>query len=166
VKDIEQAVTEGAALDREIVAGLQRVVGHTVTTTTAKARSEHRWQDRTGATRESIVGQVRDTGKGATGQVNVGENAARLATGTPPHVIRPKLGAREEGPLLEGQTRQSRRHVGRTFLRFQVGGQTVFARSVNHPGTKPDPYLDQAAEAAGEDLFAATEQMLDGLLSG
>lgn len=138
-------LADAEALDGQLVAGLQRVVGHAVTTTTAKARSEHRWQDRTGATRESVVGQVRDTGKGATGTVDVGENAARLATGTVPHVIRAR---------------------NAKALRFQMGGQTVFVRSVNHPGTKPDPYLDRAAEAAGEDLFTAAERMLDELLGG
>lgn len=164
MKELEVALEDAEALDAKIVGGLQRVVGHAVTTSTAKARSEHRWQDRTGATRNSIVGQVTDTGKGAEGHVDVGENAARLATGTAPHVItageRKVSGGRDAaGRFLKGSTRPG-------MLRFQVGGQTVFARSVNHPGTRPDPYLDQAAEAAGEDLFAATEQMLDELLDG
>ncbi|MFG2873289.1 HK97 gp10 family phage protein [Streptomyces sp. NPDC048338] len=43
--------------------------------------------------------------------------------GTRPHVIRPK-------------TKQA--------LRFKVGGRVVFARVVNHPGTRPQPFLDRA----------------------
>ena len=43
--------------------------------------------------------------------------------GTRPHVIRPK-------------TKQA--------LRFMVGGRVVFARVVNHPGTRPNPFLDRA----------------------
>ena len=35
------------------------------------------------------------------------------------------------------------------MLRFTVGGQVVFARVVNHPGTKANPYLVDAARAAG-----------------
>lgn len=30
-------------------------------------------------------------------------------------------------------------------LRFTVGGQTVFAKSVQHPGTRANPYPDRAA---------------------
>lgn len=49
--------------------------------------------------------------------------------GTRPHQIRP---------------------VRAKMLRFTVaGGQVVFARVVNHPGTKANPYLVDAAKAAG-----------------
>jgi len=51
--------------------------------------------------------------------------------GTNPHVIRP---------------------VRAKMLRFTVGGAVVFARVVNHPGTKPNPYLVDAARAAGLDV--------------
>lgn len=43
--------------------------------------------------------------------------------GTRPHIIRP---------------RRAR------ALRFTVNGRVVFARVVNHPGTKPRPFLDRA----------------------
>lgn len=43
--------------------------------------------------------------------------------GTKPHKIRPK-------------TKQA--------LKFNVGGRTVFAAVVNHPGTKANPFLDRA----------------------
>ncbi len=32
------------------------------------------------------------------------------------------------------------------LLRFKVGGQTVFARSVQHPGIRPQPYIRPAAQ--------------------
>lgn len=48
--------------------------------------------------------------------------------GTRPHQIRP---------------------VRARMLRFTVGGQVVFARVVSHPGTKANPYLVDAARAAG-----------------
>lgn len=43
--------------------------------------------------------------------------------GTRPHVILPTTGQ---------------------FLTFQVGGQWVFARQVNHPGTKENPFVGRA----------------------
>lgn len=43
--------------------------------------------------------------------------------GTAPHVIRPR---------------------NAQALRFRVGGRIVYARVVNHPGTRPNPFLDRA----------------------
>jgi hypothetical protein len=39
-----------------------------------------------------------------------------------------------------------------------------FARRVNHPGTKPDPFLDAAANAAGEEIERAVEHAIDEAL--
>lgn len=62
-----------------------------------------------------------------TGGVTANANyAAAVELGTRPHVIRPKGGKRA--------------------LKFNVGGRTVFATSVNHPGTRPRPFLKNAAE--------------------
>lgn len=61
------------------------------------------------------------------GSVTVGsdvEYAGYVNDGTRPHVIRP------------------RRTGG--VLRFSVGGQVVYARVVNHPGTRARPFLDRA----------------------
>lgn len=51
------------------------------------------------------------------------EYAGFVNDGTRKHIIRPK-------------TRQA--------LRFKIGGRTVFAKVVAHPGTKPNPFLDRA----------------------
>lgn len=51
------------------------------------------------------------------------EYASWVHDGTRPHVIRPRRAQ---------------------VLRFQVGGRTVFARVVNHPGTRARPFLDRA----------------------
>jgi hypothetical protein len=45
--------------------------------------------------------------------------------GTRPHVIKP---------------------VTAKALRFKVGGRTVFARLVHHPGTRARPFLDRALQ--------------------
>jgi len=63
------------------------------------------------------------------GVINVRHPAALYVTGgTRPHQIRP------------------RRPGG--VLRFTVNGQVVYARLVNHPGTKPNDFLRQALRAA------------------
>ncbi|MFI9026299.1 hypothetical protein [Streptomyces sp. NPDC053560] len=46
--------------------------------------------------------------------------------GTRPHIIRPRR---------------------KKALRFDVGGQTVFAKVVHHPGTKPNNFLGRALRA-------------------
>jgi len=51
--------------------------------------------------------------------------------GTAPHVIRPR---------------------NASALRFKVGGQTIFASSVNHPGTRPRPFLTNAVARVLRDL--------------
>jgi hypothetical protein len=60
------------------------------------------------------------------GKVTVGsdlEYAAMVNDGTRPHIIRPRSAQ---------------------VLRFKVGGRTVFARVVHHPGTKGTHFLDRA----------------------
>lgn len=51
--------------------------------------------------------------------------SAFVHMGTKPHVIRPR---------------------NASALKFNAGGETVFAASVNHPGTKPRPFLTNALE--------------------
>ena len=46
--------------------------------------------------------------------------------GTRPHIIRP---------------------VRAQALRFEVGGEIVFAKLVRHPGTRPQPFMRETAEA-------------------
>ena len=60
------------------------------------------------------------------GSVKVGsdlEYAGFVNDGTRPHIIRP---------------------VRARALRFKVGGKTVFAKLVHHPGTRARPFLDRA----------------------
>lgn len=70
---------------------------------------------------QSDFGRYLEGGAG----VNVASTNARgyaqyVSSGTRPHVILPKRGK---------------------ALRFVVAGRTVFARRVNHPGTRANPYL-------------------------
>ena len=52
--------------------------------------------------------------------------AGYVEFGTKPHEIRPKT---------------------KKALAFKVGGQTVFARVVHHPGTKPNPFVQDSFDA-------------------
>jgi len=61
--------------------------------------------------------------------------SAFVHQGTAPHVI-PRGGG---GP-------------GQKILKFQAGGQTLFRRSVNHPGTRPRPFLTNAVARVLRDL--------------
>lgn len=70
------------------------------------------------------------------GSVKVGsdlEYAGFVNDGTPRHFIRPRGGRSARGnPKRPG------------MLKFTVGGRVVYARVVDHPGTKPNPFLDRA----------------------
>ncbi|HSE07713.1 MAG TPA: hypothetical protein VLB29_03520 [Nocardioidaceae bacterium] len=78
----------------------------------------------------NITSQIRrGPGGEFQGVINVRHPAALFVTyGTRPHRIEP------------------RRPGG--VLRFMVGGQVVYARFVNHPGTRPDPFLRDALRFA------------------
>lgn len=64
----------------------------------------------------------------------------------------------------------TRPHIirGNPTLAFNVGGVTVFAHSVKHPGTKGNPFIDRGLDKAASDidaaLLAAAEQVIGGAL--
>lgn len=72
-----------------------------------------RMQSDPGKFLEGAVG-VNPGGRGQSGYANY------VTSGTRPHVILPKRGK---------------------ALKFMIAGKAVFARRVNHPGTRPNPYL-------------------------
>lgn len=80
---------------------------------------------RTGALRNSIESSPAvANGSGAAGDLRVtAEHATYVSEGTRPHVIEP---------------RRAR------ALRWEEAGQVRFARRVQHPGTKPDLFLEVA----------------------
>lgn len=77
-----------------------------------------------------VVGMTVRTGVTATA-----DYAAMVHDGTRPHIIRPR--STGMGPHPEGAP---------GALKFQIGGRTIFARSVRHPGTKPRPFLKNAMD--------------------
>lgn len=64
--------------------------------------------------------------------------AIHIEYGTRPHEIRP---------------------VNSRALRFEIGGQLVFAVRVQHPGTRPNPFLRETAEIVGREA----EEVFNGV---
>jgi hypothetical protein len=64
--------------------------------------------------------------RGPTGIVEyIAKYAAAVEGGSAPHIIKARK---------------------KKALRFVVDGQTIFAKSVRHPGTRPRPFLSKAAQ--------------------
>lgn len=81
---------------------------------------------RTGALRDGTLAYQRSSRQGIF--FSSAKHAIFVNDGTRPHVI---------------EARRAK------MLRFEIGGQTIFRRRVNHPGTKPRPFAAMA-RAAGE----------------
>lgn len=118
-------------LDRTVPQALALIADHVVN----DARSTRLFRDRSGLLRRSILrGPI--SGSFASGSLSVdvragGAGSVRYAEfvheGTRAHVIRPRR---------------------RSMLRFVSGGSFVFARSVQHPGTSPRPFIRDAVDRA------------------
>lgn len=82
----------------------------------------------TGNLRSHHIMRVKELGTQVRGSViNNAKYAAVVHDGSPPHTIRARR---------------------RKALRFTVGGETIFARSVRHPGAAPRPWLFKALRVA------------------
>lgn len=70
--------------------------------------------------------------------------APYVHNGTPPHVIRPK-------------------NAGGVLV-FEVNGQTIFTTLVNHPGTKPQPFITQGIDDSIPMIEAMGVRYVDTIL--
>lgn len=124
---------------RELSDGIRRGVAAACAEGAEEARSTHRFQNRTHALEGSIRGFVEvSTPGGASGVIEAAaQHASFVDGGTPAHEIRP----RDPGGVLA----------------FQAGGRTVFARSVQHPGTRPDGFMGRAYHKAERVLLREVE---------
>lgn len=97
-----------------------------------QARSNADWIDRTGNTRRAIHGGADKTTLGTTVYLAHGSKVGLFfEEGTKPHEIRPK---------------------NKKALRFNVGGNTVFAKKVNHPGMKARPIVEPTVDSSWADI--------------
>jgi HK97 gp10 family phage protein len=77
-----------------------------------------------------LVGSIiKDIAEGEASISALASYAIYVEKGTAPHEIRP---------------------VNASVLAFEVGGGVVFTRLVRHLGTKPNPFMQRAVEAARE----------------
>lgn len=93
----------------------------------------------TGNLKGSITTDIADDGLSAEVTANA-DYAAHVEYGTRPHVIRPK---------------------NASMLAFKIGGVTVFAKEVNHPGTAAQPFMTPAAEQVRPSFIAAVKQAVE-----
>lgn len=105
-----------------------------------EARRVGRYQDRSGRLRAGIIARfVSNSGRSVTWEILSPASYSKfIESGTRPHVIR----ARGDG-----------------YLAFQVGGRTVFARQVNHPGTHAYPFAGPGMQQAERTLVRELEQL-------
>jgi hypothetical protein len=143
--------------------GTRRAVVRAVEAGEQVAKHEHKYKNRTGELQESTEGRVTASAPGgATGELRADADHASYVEGdTRAHIIRPRSGRGAMGPLVAGQKR-GRAATGKRFLRFKgPGGEWVFARSVNHPGTKGQPFMGPAYEKMERVLVAEIEVAMD-----
>ncbi|MEM0445561.1 MAG: HK97 gp10 family phage protein [Nitrososphaerota archaeon] len=92
---------------------------------------------RTGALRESIRMRREEGGKAVVEAL--APYAGYVEYGSGPHVIEPGRAA---------------------VLRFEAGGETVYARRVRHPGSRPSPYWRPAFEEAGREAYRVFSEVV------
>lgn len=120
-REVQATVNAFARRDSERVA--DQVI------TRAKILAGTRFNVQTGRYRNGFQKRPKFTARGPGWQVfNPVSYAPYLEEGTRPHIIRPKRAK---------------------ALRFKVGGRTVYAKIVHHPGTKAGHVLTDATRQAG-----------------
>lgn len=82
-----------------------------------------RFKNQTGNLRRSISQKVFGADKGLVFVNDTAPYGEYVEFGTKPHVIRPK---------------------NRKMLAFKSNGITIFAKKINHPGSKPYPFMEPA----------------------
>lgn len=98
---------------------------------------------KTGALIRSVFKQQRTAQSWAVGHdLQIAKHALFIQFGTKPHTIVP---------------------VNKKALRWVSGSQFVFAKKVNHPGTRADPYLDRVAAEAPAIFFDHVNTLLKGI---
>lgn len=135
------------------------------------ARTNHKHVKRSGflTLPENLFGEVESSDDSGTfGHLdNLAHYAANVEDGTSAHVILPRdFSTAPPRSRVTGRRSPADPGAGRgTALRFQVGGKTVFARKVKHPGTKSMPFMMPAAKHAEAVIERETENFTFGLLA-
>jgi hypothetical protein len=129
----------------------------------AHVRSNAPFKDRTGALRRGVhVERTTATPRSVDAWVVSPQYyAAYVEFGTRPHEIWPKAphGTRK-AKRRPNQSAREASDIGthRVALRWYVGGRPVFARMVNHPGSKPYPFMQPARDYAQQWLVMELDE--------
>jgi hypothetical protein len=113
--------------------------------TTILAKEKHRPNKKTGTTARSI--QPADISRDEA-RVEAGGAAVFLEFGTAPHTITPR-----NGRFLVFAPNAANRRLSGAPRKGTSRSDLVFARRVNHPGTKPYPFMVPAGEEARDDIW-------------
>lgn len=145
-----QAVEE---TKKQIDLGQRKAVASAAIEGAQYARAIGPFKDRTGQLRSGIVARFLNSGGNSVlwEILSPMPYSQFVESGTRPHDIWPKASHRFKGPLRNGQTRRAtgkgpHEHiVGRGLaLRWMVGGVSVFAAMVHHPGSRTYPFAGPA----------------------
>jgi hypothetical protein len=131
-----------ADVDRQLADALRESVARAVKAGAEEARTNHRFQNRTGATEAGIQEHVVTASPAEVVGVleSTAETSVFLNDGTRPHEIVPR---------------------NAKALRFETDGRVVFAARAQHPGTQPDPFFDHGVARAEEVLLEELDAALD-----
>lgn len=126
-------------VERRLLDAARFSVQEAAEATLRAAKDTDLFQDRTGELRRTM--EIVDTGAFSKRVTTRANHARWVNFGTRAHVITPKTPG------------------GR--LRFFKGGRTVFAQRVNHPGTAPRPFMENAAYAGQRALEMVSDMHVD-----
>ncbi len=118
--------------------------------------------------RDSWGSRVDPTPQGARATVeSTDEIAYYYHSGTRPHTIRPRperVAAYRAARQAHAAAKSKGKAPRPPMLKFTVGGRTVFATSVNHPGTKPHPYVEAGGRDATPEIRRSYEEAVRRVL--
>lgn len=132
--DVDATIRSLEQTERAVIAAAGHALEAGVEASTRAAKGTVLWRDKSGETRGSVRGEAQAT----RGFVRAGGAAKFLENGTRAHEIH-----------------------GRPFLRFVVNGQVLFRRMVNHPGTRPRPFMFEARNIGETAAHFAAERLVN-----
>lgn len=139
--DLAPLLAATRALSEAYPEAVRHAIVDAVSATEQHAKSTRLFKDITGDTRRSIGSAV----DGFSGRVFAFSKIARfLENGTRPHVITARNGG---------------------VLSFIQNGTRRFARSVNHPGTAPRPFMHEAGDHGEIVLDYAVDNYVDAAVA-
>ena len=139
-----------------ILGGLRERFNDAATSRWAKAEEERAQQAMREAMDEAVT-YARHNAPAVTGTLRdsigyeiVGDRAVLFATAPYAPYVEYGTGSRGEFPTGPYEIRPRRAQA----LRFEIGGRTVFAKKVVHPGVRSRPFLRPAMEHARKVFYA------------